>query len=163
MVKLDTMRKEFSDVENNSEDIAESPWDTFNKYLAKPQYPFFATKSLYLCGYGATNASSRFTRSFESIKSKNFEIDGWFVIIRLLQSNLFASTKTSRACLNLKSSSSSSLEPDLWLTPKTSTSLNFFSSTYFFFSSYNSKCLPKPFTTTSWSLLSMIIPPFVVG
>ena len=35
MVKLDTMRKEFSDEEKVSQNIAENPWDIFNEYLKK--------------------------------------------------------------------------------------------------------------------------------
>ena len=50
----------------------------------------------------------------------------------------------------------SALTANLWLMPKTSASRSFWSSAFFFLSSYSSRCLPRPRTTTIPSLLSII-------
>lgn len=49
---------------------------------------------------------------------------------------------------SLDRSISSMFGANLWLRPKTSASRSFLSSSYFFFNSFNSKCLATPFTGT---------------
>lgn len=48
-------------------------------------------------------------------------------------------------------SSSLALTANLWFKPNTSASLSFCSSSFFFWSSFNSRCLPRPLTTTTCS------------
>lgn len=58
--------------------------------------------------------------------------------------------------LALLMSYSLALTANLWLIPKTSASRSWFSSICFFFNSWSSRCLPRPLTMTTSSLLSKI-------